>query len=388
MIKPPLFITWQPVLTDHQAFTYEALSQKAQTPLLAYVLTMEDATRRSQGWQDTQVKSIERRLIPERGGILYCYRKMREHRKDVHLFGSAFQNLKMLYCLFLAVLLRVEFYIVSEPYSPIAQGYFSDKLRARERLKAALRPFLYRVYMSLLKYPMSGVFAISSKALEQYSTSGVAPTKLFPFGYFVPNTEPHIPSSKNRNTSTEALKIVFVGALIERKGIDLIVDAVAHSTAPVSLDIYGPGDPAQFAIDNERISLRGTIPFGMTQKVVSSYDVLVLPSRYDGWGVVVNEALCAGVPVICSDQVGARVLVERFGAGEVFDSNNPHALASIINTLCSDPMRLLTMRAATQEAAVAIQPDVAAAYMLAVLRAAPQNKAAIASPWYPEKPLP
>src|SRR5262249_36569992 len=33
--------------------------------------------------------------------------------------------------------------------------------------------------------------------------------------------------------------------------------------------------------------------------------VFVLPSRYDGWGVVVNQALAAGLPVICSDAVGA-----------------------------------------------------------------------------------
>lgn len=384
MTQQPTFITWQPVLTDHQAFTYEALSLQAKTPLLAYVLTMEDATRRAQGWQDTQVESIERRLVPKRGGLLYCYRKMREHRQDVHLFASAFQNLKMLYCLLLAVLFRVEFYIISEPYSPIAQGYFSNKLGVRERLKAALRPFLYKVYMTLLKRRMSGIFSISSKAVEQYSSSGVARNKLFPFGYFVPSIEARSPNHER----TEGLKVVFVGALIARKGVDLLIEAIVRSKAPVTLDIYGPGDPSLLASDSDRVFFRGTIPFGMTQRTIATYDVLVLPSRYDGWGVVVNEALCAGVPVICSDQVGARALVERYGAGVVLDSNDPNALESIITALYADPARLQAMRAATLHAAAAIQPDVAAAYMLAVLQASPQSKATIASPWYPEQSLP
>lgn len=384
MTKQPLFITWQPVLTDHQAFTYEALSQQAQTPLLAYVLTMEDATRRAQGWQDTQVTSIERRLIPQRGGMLYCYRKMREHRHEVHLFGSAFQNLKMLYCLMLAVLFRVEFYIISEPYSPIAQGYFNDKLRTREKLKAALRPCLYRLYTALLKRHISGVFTISAKAIEQYSTSGIAKNKLFPFGYFVPAIGALASNSKDPGEDDTTLRIVFVGALIARKGIDLLIEAVTRSKAPIILDIYGPGDSTLLAFDSDRIHLRGTIPFGMTQKVVSEYDILVLPSRYDGWGVVVNEALCAGVPVICSDQVGARVLVETFGAGDVFVADDPDSLESLISALHTDPTRLLTMRAATSRAAAAIQPEVAARYMLAVLRANPQSKAAVISPWYPE----
>ena len=172
--------------------------------------------------------------------------------------------------------------------------------------------------------------------------------------------------------------------MIARKGIDLLIEAVTRSKAPIILDIYGPGDSTLLAFDSDRIHLRGTIPFGMTQKVVSEYDILVLPSRYDGWGVVVNEALCAGVPVICSDQVGARVLVETFGAGDVFVADDPDSLESLISALHTDPTRLLTMRAATSRAAAAIQPEVAARYMLAVLRANPQSKAAVISPWYLE----
>ncbi|NVZ21661.1 glycosyltransferase family 4 protein [Pseudomonas costantinii] len=384
MTEPSLFITWQPVLTDHQAFTYEALSQQAKTPVMAYVFAMEDTTRRAQGWQDTQVKSIERKLIPERGGFTYCYKKMREHRHEVHFFGSAFQNLKMLYCLLLAIIFRVEFYIISEPYSPIAQGYFGDNSLTLERLKAMLRPCLYKIYMTLLKRQMAGVFSISSKAVMQYSDSGVTKSKLFPFGYFVPSIESSLSGSQEKDEHTDSLRIIFVGALIARKGLDLLIEAVTRSTAPVILDVYGPGDPSSFGFDDHKIRYRGIIPFGSTQKIVSTYDLLVLPSRYDGWGVVVNEALCAGVPVICSNQVGARVLVEKFGAGAVFDSNDPDALEHMINTLHFSPKRLVSMRAATPPTAAAIQPGVAAAYMLAVLRAKPEDKAAVISPWYQE----
>ena len=41
-----------------------------------------------------------------------------------------------------------------------------------------------------------------------------------------------------------------------------------------------------------------------------------------GWGVVVNEALCAQVPVLCSDRVGARAVVERFGAGSIYGDSD------------------------------------------------------------------
>ncbi len=384
MSECSLFVTWQPVLTDHQAFTYEQLSRQAKTPVLAYVLAMEDETRRSQGWNDTQVESIERRLIPERGALFYCYEKMREHRHNVHFFGSPFQNLKMLYCWMLAVCLGVEFYIISEPYSPIAQGYFSDRSLSAERLKASLRPYLYKLYVLLLRRRMAGVFAISRRAVSQYADAGVVTGKLFPFGYFVPAVEVISASRRDAHAASSPLRVVFVGALIGRKGLDQLIEAIKALRFPVELDIYGPGDPALFDVDGRTVHYRGSIPFGGTQAVVGAYDLLILPSRYDGWGVVVNEALCAGVPVVCSDQVGAGTLVERFGAGAVFSSTEPKALEHVLTELGHDPERLLAMRLATHLAAEAIQPSVAAGYMLAVLRSEPSDRASIPSPWYVE----
>ncbi|NWB97830.1 glycosyltransferase family 4 protein [Pseudomonas gingeri] len=379
-----MFVTWQPVLTDHQAFTYEQLSRQAKIPVLAYVLAMEDETRRSQGWSDTQVESIERRLIPERGALSYCYEKMREHRHDVHFFGSPFQNLKMLYCWMLAVCLGVEFYIISEPYSPIAQGYFSDRSLSAERIKASLRPYIYKLYVLLLRRRMAGVFAISRRAVSQYAEAGVPTGKLFPFGYFVPAVEVISEPRRDVLAASSPLRVVFVGALIGRKGLDQLIGAIRALSFPVELDIYGPGDPELFDVDGRTVQYRGSIPFGETQAVVGAYDLLILPSRYDGWGVVVNEALCAGIPVVCSDQVGASTLVERFGAGAVFHSTEPKALEHLLAELGRDPERLLAMRLATRSAAEAIQPGVAAAYMLAVLRSEPSDRASIPSPWYVE----
>jgi glycosyltransferase involved in cell wall biosynthesis len=231
---------------------------------------------------------------------------------------------------------------------------------------------------------MSGVFSISSKAISQFSDSGVDIAKLFPFGYFVPTVDSHSRLPSARQEPRDSLRIIFVGALIARKGLDLLIEAVTRSKTSMTLDVYGPGDSAPFDTDSDNVYFRGPLPFGSTQKTVATYDLLVLPSRYDGWGVVVNEALCAGVPVVCSDQVGASVLIEKFGAGAVYDSADPNALESLLNRLSSEPEHLLAMRTAAQTAAAAIQPEVAARYMLAVLRAKPEDKTSVVSPWYSE----
>lgn len=376
-------IAWQVVLTDHQAFTYEELSRQSCLPVLVQVARLEDETRRAQGWTDTRVTSVERQLIPARGFLMHGMRRLLENRDQIHVFGSAFESVQMLLLLWAATRLHIECYIISEPFSPVSFGYFGDRMAWREQMKTWLRPRLYRGYMLMLGGRLNGIFTISRLAAQQYGAAGMPADRLFPFGYFVP-AEPAAEPESSLGVDRR-LRLVFVGSLIARKGLSTLIGAVRRAIAGganLQLDVYGPGNPAAFEFDCEYVRYAGRIPFGGTQKRLTGYDLLVLPSHYDGWGVVVNEALCAGVPVLCSDQVGARVLVETFGVGQVFPRGDEQALSDIIVTLTAQLERLQTMKLACVAASEAIQPARAAAYMLAVLSAEPATRAAIPSPWY------
>ncbi|CAN1550847.1 RfaG Glycosyltransferase [Burkholderiaceae bacterium] len=381
MSTPRRFIAWHPVLTDHQAYTYQALAKQAAAPLTAYVLRMEEDARRAQGWCDTQVTSIERRLIPASGALRHCYQQLLAHRNDVHFFGSTFESPILMLCLLIAACLGIEFYLISEPYSPKSFGYFGDQQQLKAKLKTRLRPMLYWLYAHILLSKVAGVFAISQLALTQYRQAGIPGTKLFPFGYFIPQTQlPPAPQV------SDALHVVFIGALIQRKGLDVLIDAVRqlqHDGHKITLDIFGPGDANAFAMERPRINYRGLIPFGQAQEQLADYDLMVLPSHYDGWGVVVNEALCAGIPVVCSDQVGASILASKFNVGKTFVSGDSQALAQVLIEIQGDKTILNAMRRATVAAAAAIQPEVAAAYMLEVIAAPTPDKAGVPSPWYP-----
>ena len=65
-------------------------------------------------------------------------------------------------------------------------------------------------------------------------------------------------------------------------------------------------------------------------EIFAAADIFVLPSRHDGWGVVVNEALGAGLPIIVSDRVGARDLVENGCNGFVTTAGDIDSLASAL----------------------------------------------------------
>lgn len=385
-MKPSVrrIVTWQPVLTDHQAFTYQELSRQSGLPVVVQVARLEDETRRAQGWTDTRVTGVERQLIPARNFLRQGLRRLLENRDQIHIFGSAFENPRMMLLLWVATQLRLECYIISEPYSIVSLGYFGDRMAWQERVKTWLRPRLYRSYMLALRGGLSGIFTISRLAAQQYAEAGMPANRLFPFGYFVPS-EILERSAVDATASYSFLRLAFVGSLIARKGLPTLIGAVRRALArgaDLQLDVYGPGDPEPFGFDGDRICYSGCIPFGRTQQQLFGYDLLLLPSHFDGWGVVVNEALCAGVPVLCSDQVGARVLVETFGAGQVFARGDEYELADQLVALAADPARLQVMKSACVAAAEAIQPARAAAYMLQVLSAEPVARATIPSPWY------
>ena len=97
-----------------------------------------------------------------------------------------------------------------------------------------------------------------------------------------------------------------------------------------------------------------------------------------------NEALCAGVPVVCSDNTGAGAVAVAFGAGLSFSSVDAGALRDVLARLVDAPSLVKAMRIAVPLAAHALQPEVAARYILDVIRAPADRKASIPSPWYPD----
>ena len=381
------FITWQPLLTDHQAFTYQALSDLAHIPVIAYVASMEDAVRKAQGWSDTKVTSIERRLIPNKGFLSYCFRELHQYRAEAHIFASPFQQPRLMLCILIAMCLGIEFYLISEPYSTNKEGYLANTSRFLGAIKAKFRPIFYRFYVLLLRRKVAGIFAISKLAVLQYQKAGISKYKIFPFGYFIP-TEVVARTAYNPHKliAENSLNIIFIGSLIRIKGVDLLQEAVQILLARgchVNFDIYGSGDASLIPGNDSHMHYKGLIPFGHSQSFIATYDLLVLPSRYDGWGVVVNEALCAGVPVVCSDTVGSGYVAMAFGAGLIFRSGDAASLSDVLAELAANPSKLMALRSAAPLAAAALQPLIAARFMLDVIESPLHLRSKVQAPWIP-----
>lgn len=117
-------------------------------------------------------------------------------------------------------------------------------------------------------------------------------------------------------------RILFSGSLIPRKGIDLVLSAflrLAAREAHLDLDVLGAG-PLEAELKMKAKNQEGRIRFlGFRDwpDLPSAYreaDLHCVPSRYDGWGLVVPEGLAAGLPTIASDRMGAALELIQPGA--------------------------------------------------------------------------
>lgn len=128
-------------------------------------------------------------------------------------------------------------------------------------------------------------------------------------------------ASAGRKSDSARRVFLFCGSLSLRKGVDLVARAfvrLAREIPNVDLRIVGDGElrkqlERMLQPLNERVEFTGFTPWEQLPVVYSGADVLCVPSRYDGWGLVVPEGLASGLPVIASDRMGAALDLVKNG---------------------------------------------------------------------------
>lgn len=143
--------------------------------------------------------------------------------------------------------------------------------------------------------------------------------------------------------------LLSVGHLIERKGHDLVIQALVH-LPDVDLIIAGDG-PEKAWLQRlvtklglvERVRFAGVLAHQDLPGLYSAADALVLASSREGWPNVLLEALACGTPVIASRNWGTPEIVSAPEAGLLLDERTPEAIAEAVRRLArSSPERART----------------------------------------------
>jgi teichuronic acid biosynthesis glycosyltransferase TuaC len=182
---------------------------------------------------------------------------------------------------------------------------------------------------------------------------GVEPGKLHVLrnGVDLSTFAPRERALAQRAWQVSAPTILSVGHLIERKGHDLVIEALPRLPG-VRLLIVGEGPErerleglAQRLDVADRVRLAGVVPHERLAAVYSAADALVLASSREGWPNVVLEALACGTPVVATRVWGTPEIVTRPEAGLLLDERTPGAIAAgVRRLLVAPPDRAATRR--------------------------------------------
>jgi len=145
-----------------------------------------------------------------------------------------------------------------------------------------------------------------------------------------------------------APKFVFVGIPAYRKGFDLLTASYGRLLAEyLEAELHVVGDPAMAGrlVADNRIQIHGKLSHDQLSKLLAQMDCLVLPSRLESFGMVVVEALAAGVPVIVSDHAGSSEAIRENENGWVVPAGDEAALFERMLTCCRDIDHVRSMSA-------------------------------------------
>jgi len=151
------------------------------------------------------------------------------------------------------------------------------------------------------------------------------------------------------------LRVLFVGALSQAKGLGYLLEAIAHLQRNIEFTIIGqrvsPAVPASFVLDRYRW-IPSLAPDELLREM-SRQDVLVLPSLHDGFGLVMTEAISQGLVVITTPHTAGPDLITDKVDGFVIPIRSAAAIEEKLDLLLSDRNRLRRMQTEARAKALA-----------------------------------
>lgn len=368
----PRLVFWQNMISIHQVPLLRALALRTEVVL---VVDHEiEATRRSTGWTVPDTNGITVIVSPGRKQIASLCASPDQSVHLVSGFGAYSCAKRALRALrrrpnHHALIVGVE------PWDP-------------RGVKGALRRIVYTFHVKRWQHNLDLLITTGRNAYRQFESIGVPATRLAPFAYF--SDAPSVELSPPKRNA--AWTFAYVGRLEPLKNVDSAIRALSESQHhDWALDIVGDGTQREQLESlvgelgvSQRVRFHGMLSNHATLARMSSWDVLILPSAYDGWGYVVNEAIVHGLRCIVSDAAGAHDVISASPTlGRVFRSKLGGDLANCIS------LELRSRRPTNEDrhsvarlAMKRIGADAGADYVLQLCDYALQNRPLMpAAPW-------
>lgn len=318
----PSVYFWQRIITPHMALLAESLAQRGVA--IVYVANSEmSADRLQQGWRAPALRSAKLHIAPDKAAV----KNMVETAPidSIHFCQGVRGN----------GLVRItqrhlrrrglRYWVMIEKVDD--DGWLG-----------VFKRLIYRALLWHQRSSLSGILAIGADTSAWIAARGFPSSKIYPFAYFLQQAnwagtacEPYSIGAESR------FQFIYVGQLIRRKRVDELISALGQlDRDDVELTVVGIG-PLETELQGlaerllpGRVRWLGQQPMSVIPVLIAHAHCLVLPSRHDGWGAVISEALMVGTPVVCSGACGASIVVRGSGEGSVFSASHRTALRAAL----------------------------------------------------------
>lgn len=317
-------IFWQNILSPHQLpYITHLLDDKRINKVIIIAEKGMDINREQMGWRIPQIEKTSHYEIiinPSEKEIKDIF--LQNEKNCWHLF-SGIRGFAFVFKAFkISLAYQIKRGLITERPNTFAFGFTNGKPLWLHKIRFFLQDRKYAPYIDK-------VFAMGDDAVT-YFNSVYKKWETIPFAYCTESNNESININKGN------INICFVGSLTWWKAPQSIVQASILLKKEINISYIGSGakEPEIRSLLNKNKQIQCTF-YGFQDntkipQLLSSQDILILPSIYDGWGAVVNEALQSGLYVICSDKCGAKELLKDSRRGCIFQSGNIKELSSLI----------------------------------------------------------
>jgi glycosyltransferase involved in cell wall biosynthesis/peptidoglycan/xylan/chitin deacetylase (PgdA/CDA1 family) len=290
-------------------------------------------------------------------GLIHSLRQM---RVDVWLLNSVYSSPSTL----------IAAWVLSRGSTPWV--YMNEPPRPRNQLFSTFKliPFRFVVRRAW------GIIGMGEKTLEIYRSflDGNRPMTSIPYSIHLDDFfQLHLPVAPS---DPPQLRFLTCCQMIHRKGLDILLQACEQlRDMNWQLTLVGDG-PLRHKLEREfshsfpqkQVIFRGEVCYEKRHEAFADQHIFVFPSRWDGWGMVVPEAMAAGLPVIATDQVIAAHEFIRSGInGFLIPANDSQALADKMSYFIHYSGNIPQMASAARQRIKEFRPEVGAKRLIEFL---------------------
>lgn len=220
---------------------------------------------------------------------------------------------------------------------PVTMGNFIERLCRKVFFKIKYR----LICNKFIKYT-NAFLPLGKTGVNEYLKYGWPENKMYAFMY-----NPQLKVIDNiiyHSDNNPKIRFLYIGRFYYKtKGIDTLMKATKYLTGDWSLDLvggYGKNAKQVISWASNQSNVRYIGRWNSDEVItnMSKYDVVVVPSKYDGWNLLINESLHAVVGVISTNETVSHEIIQASGAGIVIKANNKHELANAMQKVIDSPL--------------------------------------------------